>query len=97
VNNNAYTNLMAQENLRIAISAVELLRVRAPEAFARLVRTTGLDLSELAEWQRAADRMYVPYDRTAESLEIEHEGEPLRLEPGGVVTRVVEPLVPAAS
>jgi alpha,alpha-trehalose phosphorylase len=65
VNNNAYTNLMAQENLRIAIGAVNLLRERAPAAFSRLVEATGLDLSELDEWGRAADHMYVPYDEKA--------------------------------
>ena len=62
VNNNAYTNLMARENLRIAIRAVESLKKRAPEAFARLVEATGLVLSELEDWRRAADAMYVPYD-----------------------------------
>lgn len=65
VNNNAYTNLMGKENLRIAIGAVELLRVRAPAAYTRLVGSTGLDLSELDEWRRAADLMYLPYDEKA--------------------------------
>ena len=65
VNNNAYTNLMAQENLRIAIGAVELLRERAPDAYAHLVESTALDPSELVEWGRAADRMYLPYDDEA--------------------------------
>jgi alpha,alpha-trehalose phosphorylase len=65
VDNNAYTNLMAQENLRIAIGAVELLRERAPAAYAHLVESTGLELSELDEWRRAADLMYLPYDEKA--------------------------------
>ncbi|MEZ4331850.1 MAG: glycosyl hydrolase family 65 protein [Myxococcota bacterium] len=65
VNNNAYTNLMARENLRIAVRLVDSLRVRAPEAFDRLVGATGLDVAELEEWTRAADRMYVPWDEEA--------------------------------
>jgi alpha,alpha-trehalose phosphorylase len=65
VDNNAYTNLMAQENLRIAIEAVALLRERAPEVYTRLVESIGLDLSELEAWRRAADLMYVPYDEKA--------------------------------
>jgi alpha,alpha-trehalose phosphorylase len=65
VDNNAYTNLMAQENLRIAIEAVNLLRERAPAAYEQLVEATGLDLSELDEWGRGADLMYVPYDEKA--------------------------------
>jgi alpha,alpha-trehalose phosphorylase len=65
VNNNAYTNLMARENLRIAVQAVELLRQCAPEAFRRVTDDTGLDLAELQTWRRAADEMYVPYDEKA--------------------------------
>jgi len=65
VNNNAYTNLMARENLLIAVRAVEFLQQRAPEALTDLIDSTGLDLSELDEWRRAAEAMYVPYDEEA--------------------------------
>jgi alpha,alpha-trehalose phosphorylase len=65
VDNNAYTNLMARQNLRIATLAVEFLRSNAPEGFRRLIEATRLDLSELEEWTRAADLMYVPYDEKA--------------------------------
>ncbi len=62
VNNNAYTNLMARENLKTAIGAVDLLRKHAPSAHAQLIRATGLESAELEEWRRAADQMYLPYD-----------------------------------
>ncbi len=62
VNNNAYTNLMARENLRYAAETVSHMHERHPEHFATLVHKTGLDLSELDQWRQAADRMYVPYD-----------------------------------
>jgi len=62
VNNNFYTNLMAQENLRIAARTVEFLREKAPGHFERLVEATSLDPSEIDEWRRAADAMYVPFD-----------------------------------
>jgi alpha,alpha-trehalose phosphorylase len=62
VNNNAYTNLMARENLRYAAKTVESLRATRPEAFDALVLKTGLELTEADDWARAADRMYVPYD-----------------------------------
>jgi len=64
VNNNAFTNLMAKENLRAAAKTLEHIRTSDPDQFARLAHTTGLDVSEIAEWQAAADRMYVPYDQT---------------------------------
>ncbi len=54
VDNNVYTNLMAQRNLRAAAMAVE----RWPE------RAAGLEAgpAEVASWRRAADRMVVPWD-----------------------------------
>jgi alpha,alpha-trehalose phosphorylase len=61
VNNNAYTNLMARENLRYAAQTVESLRETKPEAYNALVHKTGLDPSEMEAWMRAAERMYVPY------------------------------------
>jgi len=65
VNNNAYTNLMAQENLLTAIRLVELLEARAPAEHRRLRRLTGLDPAEVESWREAAERMYVPFDEKA--------------------------------
>jgi len=62
VNNNAYTNLMARENLRYAAQTVETLRTIAPEAYNALVHKTALEPAEMEAWLRAADNMYVPYD-----------------------------------
>jgi alpha,alpha-trehalose phosphorylase len=62
VDNNAYTNLMARENLRYAARTVESLRVTEPDAYNALVRKTALEPSEMEAWIRAAENMYVPYD-----------------------------------
>jgi alpha,alpha-trehalose phosphorylase len=62
VNNNAYTNLMARENLRYAAQTVESLRTEEPHAFNVLVHKTALEPSEVETWTRAAENMYVPYD-----------------------------------
>jgi alpha,alpha-trehalose phosphorylase len=62
VNNNRFTNMMARDNLRSAIRVVEMLRESYPTDFAHLVDETGLDLSELAEWQRAMENMCLPID-----------------------------------
>jgi alpha,alpha-trehalose phosphorylase len=67
VNNNAYTNLMARENLRYTAQTVEALRAIDPEAYNALVHKTALQPSEVEGWIQAADSMYVPYD---EKLEI---------------------------
>ena len=62
VNNNAYTNLMARENLRYAAQTVESMRAREPGAYAALALKTALEPGEAEGWLRAAERMYVPYD-----------------------------------
>ncbi|HEV3283509.1 MAG TPA: glycosyl hydrolase family 65 protein [Solirubrobacteraceae bacterium] len=52
--NNIYTNLMAQRNLRAAADASE----RFPERAAEL----GVDPEEAASWRDAADAVVIPYD-----------------------------------
>src|SRR5262249_15166359 len=62
VNNNAYTNLMARENLRYATQVVESLRATDEDAYRVLVHKTALQPSETQPWIRAAQNMFVPYD-----------------------------------
>jgi alpha,alpha-trehalose phosphorylase len=62
VNNNAYTNLMARENLRYAAEAIKCLQATNSDAYNALVHKTALELSEVEGWIRAAESMYVPYD-----------------------------------
>jgi alpha,alpha-trehalose phosphorylase len=52
--NNLYTNLMAQRNMRLAADAVE----RHPDRAAEL----GVDTEETAAWRDAAQAMRIPYD-----------------------------------
>lgn len=54
VDNNVYTNLMAQRNLRAAATAVERYPERADEL--------GVDRAEVRAWRVAADDMAFPYD-----------------------------------
>ncbi|BCR06904.1 kojibiose phosphorylase [Desulfuromonas versatilis] len=62
VNNNAYTNLMARENLRYAAETVAHMSERHPEHYASLVHRTGLDSAEPDQWREAAAAMYIPFD-----------------------------------
>jgi alpha,alpha-trehalose phosphorylase len=55
VDNNAYTNVMAKQNLEIAVRVTEWLAAYAPEKLAALVRDGEVD-----EWRRAAEQMFVP-------------------------------------
>ena len=62
VNNNCYTNMMARENMKYAVKAVEYLKANMPEKYKTLAEKIGLAESELADWQRAIDNMYIPYE-----------------------------------
>ena len=55
VNNNLFTNLVAQQNLRDAVDACQ----RRPDVAARL----DVDAAEMANWRRCADHMSIPYDQ----------------------------------
>jgi alpha,alpha-trehalose phosphorylase len=56
--NNVYTNLMAQHNLLWAAEGVK----RFPDKARRL----GVDEDEAASWQKAAEKMLIPYDERLE-------------------------------
>jgi alpha,alpha-trehalose phosphorylase len=60
--NNLYTNVMAQRNLRAAADAVDRHSVVANRLKVRA--------AEVKAWRRAADRMFIPYD---EDLEVHRQ------------------------
>ena len=62
VDNNLYTNLMAQAHLRFAVATWERLGREWPERRQALADMLGLDAAEIAAWRRAADAMFVPHD-----------------------------------
>ncbi|RCX20635.1 alpha,alpha-trehalose phosphorylase [Fontibacillus phaseoli] len=62
VNNNAYTNLMVREQLKYACETVSLLQKSFPEHYGRLQREIGLTETEVTDWKRAADLMFIPFD-----------------------------------
>ena len=73
VNDNLYTNLMAKENMQYAVSTIKILQEEQPRRFQSLVHETDLELSELDDWQKAADNMYVPFDERHQ-IHLQHDG-----------------------
>ncbi|CAN5581836.1 glycosyl hydrolase family 65 protein [soil metagenome] len=73
VNDNLYTNLMAQENLSYAVATLEHMQRDLPERFDDLARDTKLDLCEIAAWQQAAELMYIPFDERLQ-IHLQHDG-----------------------
>lgn len=62
VDNNFYTNLMAQQNLYAAVKALKTLKEQRPNAYQKLIEKIQLDPDEPALWKKTADAMYFAYD-----------------------------------
>ena len=62
INNNCYTNLMAQAHLRYAVALAGELSRLVPEEYERLTGRIGLAGAEIVEWGRAADLIRIPRD-----------------------------------
>jgi len=60
VNNNAYTNALAQFSVQKAIEVLSLLREKHPEAYDALKVKTGLTDGEVSRWQHFVQKVYVP-------------------------------------
>lgn len=61
VNDNLFTNVMAQFNLRFAHQTAEFIRTEKPELWEELQVRTEITEEELLEWSRAAESMAIPY------------------------------------
>lgn len=64
VNNNYYTNRLAQYNLLWAVKWYTLLKERSPEVWAKLTNKIQLTEEEITLFEKAAQTMYLPYDET---------------------------------
>ncbi|WP_410512774.1 beta-phosphoglucomutase [Paenibacillus sp. BR2-3] len=62
VNNNAYTNLMVQDQLNFAVETAGLLRTQYPQDYERLQQSIGLTEEEVQGWAEAARQMFIPFD-----------------------------------
>ncbi|WP_284399413.1 beta-phosphoglucomutase [Dyella lipolytica] len=64
VDNNYYTNHMAQQHLRYAAVVAAQLAQDKPQDYARIAAAIDLSEKEIASWLAAADAMYLPVDPT---------------------------------
>ena len=62
VDDDAYTNLMAQWNLEHGATVAELLETRWPESWREISRALALTADEVREWRRLAEAMYTGFD-----------------------------------
>lgn len=62
VNNNFYTNMMAQMNLQYACDTLAFMKQHHHDAYHNLIKKIDLHPDEPLRWQQAANAMYIPYD-----------------------------------
>ncbi len=62
VNNNWYTNYLAQWCINYAADQIETVAAKYPEDHARIMAKTNLDAIEIGQWKTVANKMYFPYD-----------------------------------
>jgi trehalose/maltose hydrolase-like predicted phosphorylase len=60
VDNNAFTNRMAQWNLQTALDILEWLNTRAPAKAAELTEQLDLSAVRLAHWREVIEKIYLP-------------------------------------
>ena len=62
VDNNFYTNLMARENIRSAMWALDRMKNLDKNAYNKLVEKLELEDEELEYWEKIINNMYFPFD-----------------------------------
>ncbi|WP_335872774.1 glycoside hydrolase family 65 protein [Bacillus sp. 2205SS5-2] len=60
VNNNYYTNLLAQHNLKWAVTIFDMMSKE--KAVSQLCERLSLSAEEVFQWRQAAELMYLPFD-----------------------------------
>lgn len=73
VNNNCYTNFMAQQTFRFAARALADMGSSRPERKTALLARLSCTPSEIESWQHLADNMAIPYDKESGIYE-QHQG-----------------------
>lgn len=62
VDNNFYTNLMARENIKDALWALEKIKEIDKNSYDNLIGKLRIENDELECWKKITDNMYFPYD-----------------------------------
>jgi maltose phosphorylase len=61
VNNNWYTNYLAQWCINYTLENIEKIETEYPNDFSRIISKVKLTSKEIAEWKAVADNMYFPF------------------------------------
>jgi kojibiose phosphorylase len=69
INNNSFTNGLAQWNLHVAAGFYNYLNKRCPDAGRHIRKKINLKNAEPKKWQNIAEKIYIPFDRKKDIIE----------------------------
>jgi kojibiose phosphorylase len=69
VNNNAYTNILAQWNLRMAAQLCRTLKKKYPAEIKALMERINLKVFDLESWRQIASKLYIPFSKKTKIIE----------------------------
>jgi maltose phosphorylase len=69
VNNNCYTNVLAKKIFNNAIKVINEMKECRPEVINALMEKIGVTDENIAEWQKMADNMRIPYNKETDIYE----------------------------
>lgn len=72
VNNNAYTNVLAQFTFRYTLQVISCMQQESPDRINKLLSELKITGTELESWKEMADKMIIPMDKTTGIYE-QHE------------------------
>jgi len=73
VNNNFYTNYLAQWSIEYTMQSLERIKKEAPEKYTAVLAKLNLTDAELAKWKAVASNMYLPYSEK-EGVYLQQDG-----------------------
>jgi maltose phosphorylase len=73
VNNNCYTNFMGQKTFLYTLEVISEMEADCPQLLSDLVKKIRLDFTEMKNWKKMAENMYIPYDTDTGIFE-QHDG-----------------------
>jgi len=69
VNNNAYTNMLAQWNLKTAVKLCGVYMRKKPAEIKKLMAKINLTSSDLENWRQIASKIYIPISKKTSLIE----------------------------
>lgn len=69
VNNNAYTNLLVQWNLRTAVKLCRVFQKKYPAKIKKLMAKINMKSPDIEDWRHIASKIYIPVSKKTKILE----------------------------